>query len=433
MDFAWRGLYGCVGVPLMWAGMHVGALFDEKARQVVAGRRGWRASLSEQLANCREGSAESRALPTLWFHATSVGEFEQARPLIAALHSSYRIVVTRFSPSVQRAMTRHPQVDASITLPLDSRRNVADLLEMIRPRALIFSKFDVWPNCVWEASRRGVPVALIAGTMHSGSRRLRPIARGLLRQVHRHFSVQCAVTEEDAARLRTLSPADAPIIVTGDTRFDQVFARAESSSTELALSRDDWSGFTLVAGSTYEQDERVLIPAFKALREAVPDARLILVPHEPTAEHLDASDASLRTAGLTCIRYSDADAGVRVDGVDVVLVDRVGVLAALYRLGSVAFVGGSFRARVHNVMEPAALSKPVIVGPLMDNSPECYGLLRCGGALRVPDEASLSAALIDLARGEGRVSEMGATGRAYIVENLGASERTLAALRAWVL
>ncbi len=433
MERIWQGFYASVVVPAMWVALRVAALFDEKARQVLAGQRTWGTSLADQLRAADQADPDRASLPTVWLHATSVGEFEQTRPLISQLHPSYRIVATRFSPSVERAMDRNPEVDASIYLPLDSRRNVARLFDMVRPSALIFSKFDVWPNCVWEAARRGVPLALIAGTIHSRSRRLRPVARRLLRHVHRHMALQCVVTEEDATRMRALNRTDARILVTGDTRFDQVYARAQGSAAELPLSRTSWPGFCVFAGSTYSQDERVLIPAFNELREAVTDARLVLVPHEPTQEHVAATEDALSDAGLASIRYSDVEAGADLADNDVLLVDRIGVLAALYVFGSVAFVGGSFRARVHNVMEPAVLAKPVIIGPLMDNSSEAYGLLECGGALRVSDQRSLAAALIDLARSEDRVAEMGAAGRDFIVANLGATDRTLEALRTWVV
>ena len=424
----WYVAYNGLGVPLMWLALRVGALVNEKAREAWEGRRGWKASLDAQLARPRdEGETPTE---TIWFHAPSVGEFEQAKPLIRALYPDYRIVTTCFSPSVIGAMERYPFQDAALFLPLDSRRNVRHLFDRIEPKALVFSKFDVWPNCVWEAARRNVPVGLIAGTLHATSKRLRPGGKRLFRHLHGQMRVQCAVSEGDAERLRRLSPPNSRIVVTGDTRFDTVFARAESPPDRPILPDEEWGDvFRLVAGSTYVDEERVLIPAFVRLRERCPNARMILVPHEPTDAHLAASEALLERAGLRSVRLSDVERGERIRDADVVLVDRVGFLAHLYRYGTVAFVGGGFHARVHNVMEPAVLEKPVLFGPMMDNSPEAYGLLDRDAAYRARDGEELAERLIALAEDPDRVRAMGAAGRAYILENLGASERTLAAIR----
>jgi 3-deoxy-D-manno-octulosonic-acid transferase len=424
---AWQAAYNGVAVPAMWLAWRTGALWNAKARAALAGRRGWQAALARQLAPCSGRPSEA-----IWFHTTSVGELEQAKPLMSALYGDFRIVATCFSPSVAPALARWPQKDAALYLPLDSRENVRTLMESIRPRAVIFSKFDVWPNCVWHAAQSGVPVALVAGTLHASSSRLRPVARHLLSHVHRHFALQCAVTDEDADRLRALSGPDCRVVVTGDTRYDQVYARAAAAG-DAPVFRDAPQGFRVVAGSTYEEDERALIPAFCRLRESVPGARLYLVPHEPAWAHLRRCEDRLRLAGLTFTRLSHVDAAGRMPDVAVLLVDRIGVLAGLYRSGDVAFVGGSFRSRVHNVMEPAVCAKPVLVGPCMDNSPEAYALVERGAAIRVATAGALADALLALASDATARAAMGNAGRQHVMDNLGATERTLDALRKWVL
>jgi 3-deoxy-D-manno-octulosonic-acid transferase len=420
----WRAVYSGVGVPLMATAVQVGALWDAKTRTVRQSRRDWAGRLERELADGR--AMES----SLWFHTTSVGEFEQAKPLLAALYDEYRLVVTCFSPSVASALNRYPLKDAALTIPLDSHRAMRRFFDLVRPKGVVFSKFDVWPNAVWEASRRRIPVALIAGTMHAKSTRLRPIARHLLAHVHKHFAVHCCVTEADAARLRRLAGPDARIVVTGDTRFDQVYARVQGfPDTPLFPKVDQWRGFTVVAGSTYEDDEAVLIPAFLALRREHPDARLVLVPHEPTTARLRFAEDALRSAGLRRTRLTEAERGADVADTDALLVDRVGLLARLYTLGEVAFVGGSFHLRIHNVMEPAVLAKPVLMGPKMDNAPEAYGLLERDAAVRVDNADTLADAFIGLASDPQRARTMGESGRDFIHANLGASERTLVTLR----
>lgn len=424
----WRALYNGVGVPLMAVAFPVGALWDEKVRAVRRSRRNWETHLKQQLHQARIRDS------TLWFHTTSVGELEQAKPILARLYNDYRLVVTCFSPSVASALSRYPYKDAALTIPLDSRRQMSRFFDLVRPRGLVFSKFDVWPNAVWEAVRRQVPVALIAGTMHATSSRLRPVARHLLAHVHKYFAVHCCVTEEDAERLRRLAGPMARVVVTGDTRFDQVYARAqEFPDMPLFPNVEQWHGFTVVAGSTYAEDEKALLPAFLTLRREHPQARLVLVPHEPTPPHLRFSEEALRRAGLRWTRLSEAEQGVPLADTDVLLVDRMGWLARLYTLGDVAFVGGSFHLRVHNVMEPAVLAKPVLMGPKMDNAPEAYQLLEQEAALRVHDVKTLAEALLVLASDAERRRVMGNRGREFILANLGASERTWNALREFFL
>jgi 3-deoxy-D-manno-octulosonic-acid transferase len=431
-EFAWRAFYGGVVTPLMAVGMRVGALVDEKARDVSAGQRRAEADLTQQLRDLEEAAPDRATLPGLWLHATSVGEFEQAKPILRELWPTHRVAVTCFSPSVHAGMLRYPYKDMATYLPLDSRRNVTRFFDLIQPTALLFSKFDIWPNCVWEAHRRGVPCALIAGTMHATSKRLRPGLRGLLRHVHNRIALQCAVGEDDAQRLRQLCGPDAEVIVTGDTRFDQVFERAEGAPP-LPDELPTWADFCVVAGSTYAPDEETLIPAFTALRERVPGARLVLVPHEPEPARLADAEKRMAGHGLRYARLSALDGTEDADDLDAVLIDRVGLLASLYTMGQVAFVGGSFNYRVHNVMEPAVHGLPVVFGPLMDNAPEAYGLMQAGGAKRVEDTTELADCLIQLAESSAVAETMGSAARAHVLGNLGASQRTLDALRRAVL
>lgn len=431
-EFAWQAFYGGVVTPLIGVGMRVGALLDDKARDVSAGRRRAESDLVAQLRELTESVPERAALPGLWLHATSVGEFEQAKPILRELWPTHRIAVTCFSPSVYDGMLRYPHKDTATYLPPDSRREVARFFDLIQPTALLFSKFDIWPNCVWEAARREIPCALIAGTMHESSRRLRPGIRGLLRHVHGHLAVQCAVGEDDAARLRQLCGPTANVIVTGDTRFDQVYERAQTAPP-LPDVLPKWDDFCVVAGSTYAPDEEALIPAFTKLREHVPAARLVLVPHEPEPSRLGDAEKRLTASGLRSARLSELPGRAPAEELDAVLIDRVGLLSSLYTMGQVAFVGGSFNYRVHNVMEPAVHGLPVVFGPLMDNAPEAYGLLDTGGARRVSDADELAAALVALAQDRTASDAMGSAARDYVVSNLGASARTMDALRRTVL
>ena len=162
----WESLYNAIGVPALFVGFHTAAKFDNKVREGIAGRRDVLRKLKSQLNSARQSDR------TVWFHFTSVGEFEQAKPLIEAIKDDSRIVLTYFSPSVHPNVARYSYCDASGYLPLDTRHNACALLQIIKPTLLVFSKFDTWPNLVWSTARQKVPIILIAGTLHAKSKRM---------------------------------------------------------------------------------------------------------------------------------------------------------------------------------------------------------------------------------------------------------------------
>ena len=431
----WKTLYNTFVIPALTVGFYTAARFSPKISEGLAGRRSVFDSIAEQLSSARELSQ------TAWFHFTSVGEFEQAKPLIEALKDDVRIVLTYFSPSVHPNVANYPHHDAAIYLPLDTTRNAARLLEIIKPSLLVFSKFDIWPNLVWHAAKRGVPIALIAGTLHPQSKRLALFARSFFRDVHRHISVHCVISQEDAQRFRRICPPFAQIEVTGDTRFDRVYQRAVAvnGAGEFFQGQSTLQRPILIAGSTYLEDERVVLEAYHRLRENALHnldwnnlPHLILVPHEPTAERIDEIRTQLEHLGLSRVCFSELEEGVDLSEIDVIVIDTVGLLAQLYRLGDIAFVGGSFHGSVHNVMEPAAMAKPILFGPTIHNAYEA-GILRARGAAQLVDNAQeMVEVLTSLLSDTARRAQMGQIGKQVIEENLGASERTLCHIRSYL-
>ena len=424
----WKTLYNTLVIPALTVGFYTASRFSPKIREGLAGRRGVFESIEEQLSSARELSQ------TAWFHFTSVGEFEQAKPLIEAFKDETRIVLTYFSPSVYSNVANYPHYDAAIYLPLDTSRNVERLFQIIKPSLLIFSKFDIWPNLVWCAAKYKIPVALIAGTLHPKSKRLGFFARSFFRDVHQHISAHCVISDDDAQRFRTICPPSTQIEVTGDTRFDRVYQRAIAvdGTIEFFPGQSTLQRPILIAGSTYLEEEQVVFEAFSRLRENAshsPDCdslpHLILVPHEPTAARIDEIQTQLDRLELSWVCFSELQEGVGLSQTDVIVIDTIGLLAQLYRLGDVAFVGGSFHGSVHNVMEPAAMAKPILFGPTIHNAYEA-GILKARGAAQLVNNAEeMTEALTSLLSDEGKRIQMGQIGKRVIEENLGASERTL--------
>ncbi|MDE0297192.1 MAG: hypothetical protein OXN17_00995 [Candidatus Poribacteria bacterium] len=426
----WESLYNAIVVPALYVVFHTIAKFDAKVRDGIAGRRNVLGKLESQLHSAPESKN------TVWFHFASVGEFEQAKPVIEAIKYDSRIVLTYFSPSVHDNVARYSHCDASSYLPLDTRRNAEALLRLIKPTLLVYSKFDIWPNLLWSAARQKLPVILIAGTLHAKSKRTLPFLRPFLRSIHRHITLHCTISESDAERFRRICPPDARIEVTGDTRFDRVYQRAIAvePGTELLPGQSTLSRQVLIAGSTYADDERVLLKACDLLRRDSPNIclHLVLVPHEPTPGRVRQIRGILSLKGLSCVCFSEMTEGMNLRDTDVIIVDTVGMLAKLYLMGDIVFVGGSFHGSVHNVMEPAAMAKPILFGPTVHNAYEALVLQDKGAAQLVNNANEMACLLKDWLHEPKERVRRGLIGRKVIEENLGATERTLTHLRTYL-
>lgn len=365
------------------------------------------------------------ARPLVWIHAPSVGEGLQAKPVIQLLRErrpDVQLVYTHFSPSAE-AMARGLDADLAAYLPFDRPHNAEVLLDALRPTALVYSKLDVWPMLTAAAARRGVRLGMVSATLSPRSGRSGPMARALLHDAYAALDAVGAIDPDDADRLVALGVRRERIRITGDTRYDQVAARARARNLASALLAPLRSARpTLVAGSTWPADEAVLLPAWRALRVAVPEARLIIAPHEPTEAHCAPVRRWAQEAG---IGLSTLDAAGADD--DVVLVDRVGVLGDLYALGDAAFVGGGFHAAgLHSVLEPASFGMPVLFGPRHHGSRDARLLYEARGGEPVRDVPELVRALRILFTEPDTRERAGEAALAVVREGVGAAERSYA-------
>ena len=359
----------------------------------------------------------------VWLHASSVGEGLQAESVLEELRQlrpDAQFVYTHFSPSAE-PLSRRIAADAADFLPYDLPAAADRLLEALRPDLLVFSKLDLWPELATRAAARGTTVAIVAGTVSTGSGRLRWPARRLLAPGYRSVTAAGAISKTDAARLVTLGVPHSAVRVLGDPRFDSVERRVRSTAPDDPLLRLGRGAPTLVAGSTWPADEQVLLSAFVAVRAQHPEARLIVVPHEPTRRHIDALTASAARFGLPAPVLLSQAAG----STPLLVVDRVGVLATLYGAGTLAYVGGGFgRAGLHSVLEPAAWGMPVIFGPNWDQSRDAALLTGAGAARWVGNADSLRRVWAEWLANEPRRAAAGARARDLVRGGLGAARRS---------
>ncbi|MEO7998362.1 MAG: glycosyltransferase N-terminal domain-containing protein [Gemmatimonadaceae bacterium] len=374
-----------------------------------------------------------RNRPLVWFHAPSVGEGLQARPIIDALRAArpdVQIAYSFFSPSAE-SFAKSLNVDFAECLPFDSVGDAQALIEVLAPTALFFVKLDVWPNFVRVAKARGVIVGMISATVAPQSGRQGVIAQTFLRDAYAALDVVGAIDSQNGQRLSALGVPANRLSVSGDTRFDQVRARADRADESSALLRALKSDRpTLIAGSTWPSDESVLLPAWKDIKASVTNARLIIAPHEPTAAHLNPIQNWAASSGLSCNLLREVEQNFAkgiADATDVIIVDRVGVLGDIYAIADVAFVGGAFhKAGLHSVLEPAAFGKPVVFGPTYTMSREAGLMLERHAAQSVSNAEACARVITEWFSNENARSQSGDRANTFVQSELGAAERSLA-------
>jgi 3-deoxy-D-manno-octulosonic-acid transferase len=342
--------------PLMRIGFHLGALIQPKIREGVRLRRDINGRAPWAL-----GPGNTNPI---WIHCAS-GEFEYAKPVIEKIKAhapGQKILVTYFSPSVAAAVAKFPLVDFHSPSPWESRASVQELLQHHRPRALLLARTDTWPIMLRECSRANIPTLLFSATLPASAGRMHPLMRSFSQWVFSFLNEVFVVTEEDKRNFELLG-LTTPIRVAGDTRFDQVIKRLSQPKPLKEIFPSNRN--ILVAGSSWEADETVLVPLVEKLQT---NLKFIIAPHEPTMDHLDSLQKQLVARGILSVRYSEASAWP--ENVPVLLIDQMGILAEIYAKARFAFVGGSFKKTVHSVMEPLGAGCITFVGPLHQNNRE---------------------------------------------------------------
>jgi len=420
-----HALYNAL-LPVAALCARIAAPFNAKIAEGLEGREGFEMRWKEKAA------ALERKGPLVWFHVSSVGEFEQAKPVMDLLAqrrpASLEMALTFYSPSGMHyyekfdRSRRIPAIRFLDYLPIDTPGNMRFCLDTLRPDMLVFVKFDIWPNLLLEAAWREIPQVLVSGTLSPGSRRLSWAAKGFYGTLYSRLSAIAAISQEDAERFRENSTDAVEIVVAGDTRFDQVCRRIDGSTVMLPAAIAAAGRTWIVAGSTWPRDDKIVIPGFANLRRAHPDAGLIIVPHEPTEERLAEIHRELEASNLTYHLLSGLnDESKAIE--PVIVADGVGYLAELYRSGRVAYVGGSFTTGVHNVMEPAVLGLPVLFGPRIDNSYEARRLIELGSGTVVTTARDLTRELGVLLADRRQLETKGSTAAQFVRNHCGAAPR----------
>jgi 3-deoxy-D-manno-octulosonic-acid transferase len=398
-------------------------------------------SFRQRLGRLPDGLRDDR--PTLWVHAVSVGEFNAARPLVASLRRQapeYRVVVSTTTLTGQRLARAEcgRSIDGSFYFPFDLARVARRALDHIRPAAVVILETELWPNFLRECRKRNVLTVIANGRISPRSFRGYRRARPFITRVIQDVSLFVMQSEADAKRARALGAPPDRVRVCGNLKYDIAEAdgkRSEAGEIDSLFALSS-SQRLIVAGSTAAGEEKILLDTLADVRSrtGLEDARLLIAPRHP--ERFDEVEALITQSGFEFVRRSRAtDESQKTRAASVILLDTIGELASVYQFAAVVFVGGSLAPRGgHNVIEPAAYAKPIIVGPFTENFSRIISDFISRSALvqiseaEARDPKALAREVIRLLTDRTYAEAMGARAREILLDNRGATRCTVAAI-----
>ncbi len=418
MKSIWKILYNFLIIPAFYIFLQLGALFNSKIKRGLRGRK----RIFEELILNAASLNKSKKL--IWFHSSSLGEFEQAKPIIEELKkdSSINILITFFSPSGYENSRKYPYADLVSYLPFDSLTYAERFISIVRPDLAILMRYDIWPNHIWAMKKKNIPCFIVDATMKKNSPRKIPVIKNFHKLLFSDVSRILTVSEEDAEGFRDFNIDKLKLKAVGDTRFDRVYEKSLEAKARNIIREDLLKGKKIfVAGSTWDADEDIILPAFLKLAKYTKDVIMILVPHEPTIANLERIENEL-AGTVKSIRFSYLNS---YKDERIIIVDSIGILLTLYTYADLAFVGGSFKQNIHNVLEAAVYGIPVLFGPKIDYSQESRELLKRGGGILIRNRREAYRQLRTCFQNETLRKEKGKIAAGYVKENLGATKKIL--------
>lgn len=418
-------IYNIVIYFVLW-GIAIASLFNEKVRKMWRGEREAFRILKQKV----DPNAKY-----IWFHAASLGEFEQGRPLMERIrkdYPQYKILLTFYSPSGYEVRKNYEGADIICYMPVDTRLNAIRFLRLVRPVMAFFIKYEFWSNFLHILKHRNIPTYSVSSIFREDQVFFKWYGRnyaGVLKCFTRFF-----VQNEESKRLLEGIGITA-VDVVGDTRFDRVlqikeaakqlpiceaFRTGVASSQSADVPHHDFKVF--VAGSSWPPDENIFIPFFNEHK----DWRLLIAPHVIAEEHLKLILSLIK--GKKVVRYTQTTPEEAAKA-DVLIIDCFGLLSSMYNYGDVAYIGGGFGVGIHNTLEAAVWNMPVIFGPNNKKFQEAQGLLKSGGGFEINIYEDFSGLMGSLMNDENFLNQAGDKAGAFVAHLAGATDKVLASVK----
>ncbi|CAM2798547.1 3-deoxy-D-manno-octulosonic acid transferase [Flavobacterium frigoris] len=382
------------------------ALFNSKIKLFVDGRKIVFTTLEQKIKSSDK---------TIWFHAASLGEYEQGLPVIEKIKEEYplhKIVITFFSPSGYEVRKNNTAADATVYLPLDTKKNAKRFLELVHPDMVFFIKYEFWLNYLNELSKLNTPTYLISGIFREKQMFFKWYG-GFYRKALDTFSYFFVQNEGSKKLLQQLGKTN--VAVSGDTRFDRVAAILEKDNDLDYISQFKNNTLTIVVGSSWPKDEALLLDF---INTNTLKAKFIIAPHNIKGDQIEQLKNSITKK---TVLFSEKQHKNLAD-YDVFIIDTVGILTKIYSYADIAYVGGGFgNPGVHNLLEPATFGVPIVIGPNYSHFAEATALVNMGGCISVSEKTELIAAFKDLIVDANFRSEKGHICSTFVQMNKGAT------------
>ena len=425
MTKLWFFIYNFIILPLFYSLLVFLGLFNKKIKQGIRDRKKLFENLIINLAGI------DRRKKMIWFHSSSMGEFEQAKPIIQEIRKrkDVLIIVTFFSPSGYQNSLKYPHADIVSYIPFDTPNYASRFVRLVRPSVAVFMRYDIWPNFIWQLKKQKIPAFIVDATMRDSSKRKLPGIRGFHKKMYSSITKILTVSEKDLESFKDFELSSDQLLAVGDTRFDRVYQKSIQAK-EKKLFRDNFfeGKKVFVMGSSWEADEDVLLPAILKLIENDKNVILIIVPHEPTLVHLEKVQNELYGKAKS-IRFSFLN---NYADEKIIIIDSIGILLTLYYYADAAYVGGSFKQGIHNVLEPAVYGVPVLFGPKIENSQETQMLVKLGGGKVVRNKKEAYRFLRKIFSDESERKRMGNISKDYVYSNIGATEKIIKEIGSYI-
>ncbi|MGQ0829591.1 MAG: 3-deoxy-D-manno-octulosonic acid transferase [Bacteroidota bacterium] len=401
--------------------IRIASLFNSKAKLWINGRKKIFETIQSSIVNqpVRTDVHPGGQSSIIWIHCASLGEFEQGRPLIERLRTQntrHKILLTFFSPSGYEIRKNYAGADFVFYLPIDIPRNAKKFIELVKPAAVFFVKYEFWFNYLNELKKQNVPTYLVSGIFRKDHYFFKGYSDWFRKQLNcfTHFFLQDSASAE---LLKSIGYTNTT--VAGDTRFDRVFEVSKNVKS-IPFFEDFKQGKNVfIVGSSWKEDEIVIVDC----RLPIVDFKLIIVPHEIDEDHLQSIERLFE--GL-CLRYSRANER-NIKAAHILIIDNIGMLSSLYQYGTIAFIGGGFGKGVHNILEAATFGLPVIFGPNYQKFTEAKELINLGGAFSVEDSNDLGKT-IQLLNDKAVLQTASHIAKHYVQSRVGATDKILDSL-----
>ncbi|MDY0077905.1 MAG: glycosyltransferase N-terminal domain-containing protein [Bacteroidales bacterium] len=395
-----------LGIQIYSLAVRLLSLWNPKAKQWIAGRENWRKQLPEINANDQ----------WIWFHASSLGEFEQGRPLIESIKSAFpenKILLTFFSPSGFEIRKNYKQADKIMYLPTDTCRNARLFIEHFKFKAVFFIKYEFWFNYINRLSKARIPLYFIAVRFRADQHFFKAYGswfRKHLRQVE-HFFVQ----DENSKQLLGSIEIN-EVTVNGDPRFDRVAEIAKQAARFPEVEKFIGNRKALIAGSSWPPDEQLLIPF---LADLPADYCFIIAPHDVSKSHIKQIENALPEKAQLYSKFADPFAS------RILIIDQIGILSQLYQYAQIAYIGGGFGKAIHNIQEAVTFGVPVLFGPNHQQFNEAVDLVNLGGAFSISNADELKTQLLKLINDEKYRRQAASVCKKYVEDQLGATAKIM--------